>query len=269
MSGGSSVVFWNQSNRKPAFFRGSIVETTRPIRSDRATRPRWRCVSTQRLGPEGATTICSCSNDENQAASAFVECETDSTTSEARMISVRNFTARSRASSGKAQGTTIGAEVVQDAYLVGKDPLAGSRSRNKGRCNPPEASRVVGADSARSGAPIFEILVLRPTEVPWRQQLLVSMEEPDRHVRGQCQRQSSRVARDAREPGTGEGLDIDIDAGAGRRPRNDRLRKTQVKTPFSGPASGLGPGANHPVSEDDSTVPADRAFIDLSRPGQY
>ena len=53
MSGGSSVVFWNQSNRKPAFFRGSIVETTRPIRSDLATcsamamglhaqaRPRW------------------------------------------------------------------------------------------------------------------------------------------------------------------------------------------------------------------------------------
>ena len=108
MSGGSSVVFWNQSNRKPAFFRGSIVETTRPIRSDRATRPRWRWVSTQRLGPGGATTIRSGSNAENQAASAFVECESDSTTSEARMFSVKNFTKPSRASSVKAQGTTMG-----------------------------------------------------------------------------------------------------------------------------------------------------------------
>jgi len=42
------------------------------------------------------------SNDENQAASVFVECETDNTTSEARMSSVNNFTKPSRAASGKA-----------------------------------------------------------------------------------------------------------------------------------------------------------------------
>ena len=108
MSGGSSFVLWNHSNRKAAFFRGSIVETTRPIRSDRATRPRWRWVSTQRLGPGGATTIRSGSNEENQAASAFVECESDSTTSEARMSSVRNFPKPSRDSPGRPRARRWG-----------------------------------------------------------------------------------------------------------------------------------------------------------------
>jgi hypothetical protein len=56
----------------------------------------------QRLGPGGATTMRSGSNDENQAASVFVECETDNTTSEARMSSINNFTKPSRAASGKA-----------------------------------------------------------------------------------------------------------------------------------------------------------------------
>ena len=87
---------------------------------------------------------------------------------------------------------------------------------------------------------MFEVLVLRPIEVPRGQQLLVFIEEPDRHVCGQCQRQSSRVSRDAREPGLGEAVGIDIDAGAGRRPRCDRRRNTQVNTPFSGRASGPG-----------------------------
>ncbi len=153
MSGGSSVVFWNQSNRKAAFLRGSIVETTRPIRSDRATPPRWRCVSTQRLGPGDATTICSGSIEENQAASAFVECESDSTTSEAGMVSVKNFPKSSRSASGNAQGTTMGQKIVQDADLIGKDPLPVLRARSTGRWNPPGVSPAVGAYPARSGGP--------------------------------------------------------------------------------------------------------------------
>ena len=35
-------------------------------------------------------------------------------------------------------------------------------------------------------------------------------------------------------------MGIDIDAGAGRRPRCDRRRNTQIKTPFAGLASGPG-----------------------------
>ena len=138
-------------------------------------------------------------------------------------------------------GHDHGAEVVQDADLVGKDPLAGS-------------PRAVQADAIRRGRPersaptppelappVFEILVLRPVEMPREQQFLVFTEEPDRHVCSQCQRQSNRVARDAREPGQGEDVGIDIDAGAGRSPRCDRRRKTHVKPPFSGRASGPGP----------------------------
>ena len=133
-----------------------------------------------------------------------------------------------------------GAEVMQNVYLVRKDPMAWPR-----RAVQPDAIRRGRAQRLAPtppdpAPPMFEILVLRPTEVPRRQQLLAFTEEPYRHTCGQSQRQSSRVARDTREPGPGEGVGINIDAGGGRSPRCARHRYTQVKTPFSGRASGPG-----------------------------
>ena len=93
----------------------------------------------------------------------------------------------------EGSGHDHGAEVVQNADLVGKDPMTGSH-------------RAVQADAIRRGRPerlaptppdlappMFEILVLRPIEVPREQQFLVFIEELDRHVCGQCQRQLNCV----------------------------------------------------------------------------
>ena len=266
MSGGSSVVFWNQSNRKAAFFRGSIVETTRPIRSDRTTRPRWRWVSTQRLGPGDATTIRSWVQRGEPGRVGL------------RRVRVRQHHVRGRDGLGQelheavpglvreGPGHDHGAEVVQDADLVGKDPLAGSRRSSTGRCNPPGASRAVGVDPARSGAPSLRDPGPATTRgAGGSSSSWSSIEEPDRHVCGQCQRQSSRVARDAREPGLGEGPGIDIDAGAGRRPRCDRHRTTHLQLPFS--IRGIQPWrpvGDHAPPRDDSVVALGRGKYRVS-----
>ena len=239
MSGGSSVVFWNQSNRKPAFFRGSIVETTRPIRSERDP-------PAMAMGPHAEARARRRHDDP-----LWVQ------RGEPGRVGFRRVRVRQHHIRGQdvlrqelheavpvvvreGPGHDHGAEVVQDADLVGKGPLAGSPravQANAIRRGRPERSALTPPELR---TPMFEILVLRPIEMPREQQLLVFIEEPDRHVCGQCQRQSSRVARDAREPGLGEAVGIDIDAGAGQRPRCDRRRKTHVKPPFSGRASGPG-----------------------------
>ena len=155
---------------------------------------------------------------------------------------------------------------MQNADLVRKDPMARSP-----RAVQADAIRRAGVPSGRR----------RPRQIRRPQvsrswscdqprlrgssNFLVFIEEPDRHACGQSQRQSSRVPRDTREPGPGKGSGIDIDAGARAKSSMCPASLYPSQNSFLGP--GIRPWPlveNHPVSQDDPSVLADRGLIDLS-----